>query len=316
MPLLEDVTNRNFIQVDTIHIDSERDTAAGATSSLFQVPLTQIYHNVVAIELEEYNVPLETLSAFRGTKYLDFKIRHPNINSGNYKTLSAEVSQVANIYDSLDINALTFLDAIYNALFLAIAADSDFAGRVDIVPIPDPDNYTRLVVRTLINGPAADWLATNSADCVFLFGTGVHAGADSVASILGFADSDLTATNYVLGDATYKSVISSSPVNLAVQEYFDITIREFPELKPFNRIFIEDWQANSQTLQHDFNYHVRLLNQPVRKLLTLTFELTTGVSKTPVVVDLPFYFTLKIFYIADDLELAKYASSRDRLMLV
>lgn len=316
MPLLEDVTPKNFLQVDTIHIDSNRDMQDGGTSARFRIPLKQLYHNVVAIELEEYNVPLETLSAFRGTKYVDFRLRHANINGGNWKTLSAEVSQLANIYDSLDINAQTFLDALYNAFFLAIAKDSDFAGRADIVPVADVNNYSRLVCRTLVNGPAADWISTNATECEFLFGSGVHAGTDSVASILGFDDSDLTATDYNFSGTTYKSVISASPVNLALQEYFDVTLEETPEHQPFNRIFMEDWQASAETLRRDFNYHVRILNKPIRKLQSLTFVLTTGVSQTPVNISDSFYFTVKIFYLADDLDLANYAMSHNRLMLM
>lgn len=293
MPLQTISAGDSFTQIDDILVDSSRDKRSSDTNATFVMVLPSIYTNVIAVEIVDYHMPTNLMSQFSRSNYIDFRLRNTAIFAGGWKTLVAILPQEKVIYHTPEEVPGCNLSIVLQAFKLAILRDSDFGGKVDIVPVPEPNERIQILCRTLVYPPAATWPGFGTTECELLFGTGVNKHR-SAAVPLGFDQVDLMLSDITLGGKLFKTAIAARQAIINRFSYIDILINEFPELKPVVRVFLPELSGSSVALR-DEPTRVRLLTNPVRSLRTLSIAIRLRDNIVPQ-EDLPSFFTVRIFY--------------------
>jgi len=173
MPLQPDYA-QDFVNIKIINVDTETNVISKNGPADVRVRLDDYFDNVVAMEIENYQVPYASLSQFTDENKIDFQLRNPNIFGGQWKDFTATIAERPVLYNTPELPLADLLSALTQAFSNVILKDPDFGGKVDIVPLPDPEEKTRLLCRTLAYPPAAAWPGYGSTECILLFGTGLN----------------------------------------------------------------------------------------------------------------------------------------------
>lgn len=309
MPLEVPETQSHFVQIEDIYVDSERDRVSGDNAD-FVVDLTQQrFSRVIAVEVPEYHIPVDLLSQFTGADRIDFRLRNPSINGGNWKTLVAHLAQEKQLYFTPEELPGCTLSTVFEAFRLAILQDPDFGGKCDVIPRPRTDDRLELVCRTLVFPPFATWPGMGSTECELLFGSGANLSR-SAGPVLGFDQQDYPLTPFTFDGKLFRSVIGDRPIQINKYSYVDMFFDEVPELAPVTRMFVPDLPGlEFFDEQPDLSSRTRLLTRPVRDLrkLTVRIRLQGGLKPQK---DLPLYFTVRVFYLNLTHSIPYYARNR------
>lgn len=312
MPLQPDFYE-DFVQVKVVNVDTKDQyvISEDGTSSDVRIQLKDAFSNVVGLEMENYQVPLQSLSQFTGKNKIDFRLRNPNIFGGNWKNFTASIPVKPVVYNSPEAPGADLLTSLYESFAQTISTDPDFGGKVDIVPVVDTAQTTRLIVRTLAYPPLATWPGYGSTEAEFLFGTGPNK-EESAALVLGFDEIDYTFFPIIINGTAFRAVVSPRKTQINRFRYLDVFIDEVPEFKPFHRIFIPTVRSLSTSLPENAS-RMRLLTQPVRKLETLTIRLRLPGGIKPF-TDFPFYFSFRVFELKSSYRLPEKERARVKLI--
>jgi hypothetical protein len=306
MPLLRSPSANAFVQITDIYIDSEQDKGSSdQTNYNFTVQLPNQISNVIGVEVPEYHAPFNIASQFTGANKIDFRLRNPSVNGGNWKTLVATLPTEKQIYLTPERNPGCVCTNLYGIFALTILKDPDFGGVCDILPIPQPDEKILFLCRTLVYPPAATWPGMGSTECELLFGTGANL-ATSAGPVLGFDVQDYTMTNLTIDGQLFKHVFSDRPVNTSRFTNISLSFDETPELNPILRVFHRDRISALRPQQHA---HTRLLTEPIRDLRRLTCRVRIGDGTEPT-RDEPIFFTVRVFSLNLTHKIPYYAKNR------
>lgn len=312
MPLQPDYYE-DFVQVKVINVDTESAYVISddGLSNDVRVQLKDAFSNVVGLEMENYQVPLQSLSQFTDGNLIDFRLRNPAIFGGNWKNFTASIAVKPVVYNSPEAPGADLLTSLYDAFNQTISKDPDFGGKVDIVPVADTGLTTRLLCRTLAYPPLATWPGYGSTECEFLFGSGPNKDR-SAALVLGFDEIDYTFFPVVLNGTPFNIAVSPRKAQVNKYRYLDVFIDEVPEFKPFHRIFIPTIRSLSTSLPENAS-RMRLLTQPLRKLDTLTLRLRLPGGIKPF-TNQPFYFSFRVFELKSSYSLPEKERQRVKLI--
>lgn len=294
MPLLlADPPNDGYVSLNTIFIGSQDAAAEHGTDgqSDFKYTLPNYLTDAIAMEMDNYNVPISCLSQFTEQNKLDFRLRNPAIYGGNWKVFELVLPNTAVLYSTPESRAADLLTLLFRSFQDLILQDLDFGGKVDILPVANPKTFVTIACRTLFYDDPS-WPGYGSTECEFLFGTGVNK-ASSVAPILGFDEIDIAfqPLNYFGYPLRYTSSAREAAINL--YRYVDVFLDEFSLTEVFYRVFVPS--INSVALTYpEINARARLLNVPIRKAITLTFHLRLPNGMKPQTPQ-PFFFNIKVF---------------------
>jgi hypothetical protein len=291
--LLADPPNDGYVSLRTIFIGSQDPAAEQGSDGQadFRYTLPNYLTNAIALEMDNYSVPVSCLSQFTERNRLDFRLRNPAIFGGNWKVFELVLPSTAVLYSTPESRAADLLTLLFRSFQDLILQDPDFGGKVDILPIADPNTFVKIACRTLFYDDPS-WPGYGSTECEFLFGTGANK-AKSVASILGFDDVDVAfqPLNYFGFPVRFTSSSREASINL--YRYIDVFLDEFSLTEVFYRVFVPS--INSVALTYpEINSRARLLSVPIRKALTLTFHLRLPDGAKPQTPQ-PFYFNIKVF---------------------
>lgn len=312
MPLQPDFYE-DFVQVKVIHVDMQGKyvISRDETSNDVRIQLKDAFSNVVGLEIENYQVPLQSLSQFTDKNKIDFRLRNASIYGGNWKQFTAEIPVKPVIYNSPDAPSADLLSSLYEAFSEAILRDPDFGGKVDIIPVVDTTQVTSLLCRTRAYPPLATWPGYGSTEAELLFASGPNK-EESAALVLGFDVLDYTFTPVTLNGTLFRQVKSPRNCQINRFRYLDIFIDEVPEFKPFHRIYIPTLRSVSTSLAENGS-RTRILRQPIRKLETLTIRLRLPGGLKPSTF-FPFYFSFRVFELKSSFRLPE--KERDRIKLI
>lgn len=310
MPLLKDI-DQSYINTEVIYIGSNESVATKNGVADFRYDLPSYYSDVVAMEMIDYQVPIQSCSQFIGRNKIDFRLRNTSIYAPGWKTLVATIPETIVVYNSPQYPSADILTLLYSAFKTAIDTDPDFGGKVDIVPYPEPTTTVTLLCRTLAFPPLASWPGFGSTECEFLFGTGVNKES-SAALILGFDEVDYTFTNLTLYGTLFKSLSSPRETRINTYRYLDVFIEEFDEYVPFYRIFLPTipsvWTVIPET-----STRCRLLDKPIRHMKRLTFRLRLNGDVKPT-TEFPFFFNIKLYKLKRGFEASQVDKDRSQLV--
>lgn len=312
MPLQPDFYE-DFVQVKTVNVDTKDAyvISSDGFSNDVRVMLTESFSNVIGIEVENYSVPLQSLSQFTGKNKIDFRLRNPAIFGGQWKNFTAVIPVKPVLYNSPEAPSADLLTSLYEAFASVIGTDPDFGGKVDIVAVPDAGTTTRLICRTLAYPPLATWPGYGSTECEFLFDSGPNR-EESAAQILGFDNQDYTFFPITLNGTPFRVVVSPRNAQINRFRYLDILLDEVPEFKPFHRIFIPTIRTQTTSLPENAS-RMRLLSQPIRTLDRLTIRLRLAGGRKPFSI-FPFYFSFRIFELKSSFALPEKEQERIKLV--
>lgn len=313
MSLLVPPSQKNaFVQVEDIYIDSMRDKESPTQTNYdFVVRFEERFSNVIALEIPEYNFPINMMSQFQGANKIDFQLRNTAIYAPGWKTFVADLPEKRTVYHTPEATPGCTLTAIFEAFSLAILKDPDFGGRVDIIPVPRPDERLELLCRTLVYAPLATWPGMGSTECVLLFGTGANLES-SAGAVLGFDQADFTMTDVTIDGSLFKQAISPREINVSRFSYLDIFIDQVPNFSPFTRIYIPEASGDS-VANPNLASRSRWLVQPIRDMPRLTFRFRLREGEKPL-ANLPVYFTLRVFRLSYTHEIPRYAKNRQSIL--
>lgn len=309
MPLQPDYA-QDFVNIKIINVDTETNVISKNGPSDVRVRLDDYFDNIVAMEIENYQVPYASLSQFTDENKIDFQLRNPNIFGGQWKDFTATIAERPVLYNTPELPLADLLSALTQAFSNVILKDPDFGGKVDIVPIPDAEEKTRLLCRTLAYPPAASWPGYGSTECILLFDTGLNKNK-SAANVLGFDRIDITMATINIDGTNFKNAVSPRPALLNKYRFVDLTIDEFPEFEPFHRIYVPTLPSNLTTLPENTS-RVRLLTKPPRLLKELTLRIRLPGNKKPTTSQ-PYYFSFRVFELKSSLVVPEVDRNRIKL---
>lgn len=296
---------KDFINVSTIFVSSSSKytTQKNGNADFVFRPANNL-SDVVALELENYNIPIFALSQFNDRYALDFRLRNPLIFGGQWKQFTVFFPRTSFIYHTPESRASDLLSTLYGVFRESLLRDADFGGKVDIVPVADPNTLVTLVCRTLFYPGFAGY---GSTECEFLFGSG-PSKAISVAPIFGFDEVDIVFQSRVRYGTLCRETQSSRAAQVNMYRFLDVFLDEFSYDEPFARIFIPTIQTIATTVP-EVNARARLLSSPIRKMDTLNFHLRLAGGVRPQ-TKLPFYFNIKVFSLSRNIELPSFHKLR------
>lgn len=310
MPLLKDI-EKAYINTETIFIGSNESVAVKDGVADFRYDLPSYYSDVVALEMVDYMVPIQSCSQFIGRNKIDFRLRNTSIYAPGWKTLVATLPETIVVYNSPQYPSADIMTLLYNAFKSAIDADPDFGGKVDIIPYPEPTTTVTLLCRTLAFPPLASWPGYGSTECEFLFGTGANK-AESVGLILGFDEIDYTFTNLTLYGTLFKSLSSPREARVNTYRYMDVYIDEFDRTEPFYRIFLPTIPS-VWTVVPEQSTRARLMDNPIHKMQRLTFRLRLNGDVKPT-TNFPFFFNIKVYKLKRNFKISPFDKDRTQVM--
>lgn len=312
MPLQADFAE-DFVQVKVVNLDSGSDyvTDTGAVSADWREELKDGFNNVIGIEVENYSVPLQSLSQFTDNNFIDFELRNPSIFGGNWKQFTVELVLKPVVYNTPEAPAADLLTMLYEAFADVILKDPDFGSKVDIVAVPDTQLTTRLLLRTLAFPPLGTWPGFGSTEGRFLFASGPNA-AKSAATVLGFDPIDYTFFDVTIDATPFKIAVSPRPALLNKFRYIDLFIDEVPEFKPFHRIYLPTVQSVVNALPENGS-RMRLLTKPIRNLTHLTVRMRLQGDIVPFTTQ-NFYLSLRVFTLKSSFSLPDNEKERVKLV--
>lgn len=308
MPTLLSDQEQDYVSLKTIYVSSQDSSAEIGPDGQadFKYTLPDYLTNVVAIEVDNYNFPISCLSQFTNRYKVDFRLRNPAIFGGNWKAFVLELPNTSVVYNTPQKQNSDLLALLFNSFNEVILRDPDFGGKVDIVPVPDPDTYVTLACRTLYYDDPF-WPGYGSTECELLFGSGPNK-AFSAAPIIGFDEVDIAfqPLNYFGYPLRYTSSAREAAINL--YRYLDVFLDEWSPTEIFYRVFVPT--INSIALTYpEVNSRARMLEIPIRQAKTLTFRLRLPDGTKPQTPQ-PFYLNLKVFQLKSNI--AVPATQRDR----
>ena len=309
MPLQPDYA-QDFVNVKVINVDTDTNVISKTNPADVRVRLEDTFDRVVAMEVENYQVPYASLSQFTDATKIDFQLRNPNIFGGNWKDFTAVIALKPVLYNTPELPVADLLSTLTETFASAIYKDPDFGGKCDIVPLPDTGETTRLLVRTLAYPPFAAWPGYGSTECRFLFGTGPNK-EESAGTVLGFNDVDVTSSPVVIDGTNFQIATPPNRATLNKYRFVDLYIDEFPEFQPFHRIYVPTIASNVTTLPENSS-RVRLLTQPPRKLKELTLRIRIQGNLKPTTSQ-PYYFSFRVFELKSSYHLPLIERNRIKL---
>jgi hypothetical protein len=299
MPLQVTPNADTFVQVADILVDSGNGKRENDTNIDFVITLPEIYTNIVALSIPEFHVPLALTSPFTDANYIDFQLLNTAIYAPGWKTFVAVLPEDSLIYQTP--TEACYLCAITNAFAVAIASDPDFGGKVDIVAVPQVDDTLQLLLRPLVGG-------FGNTRAEFLFGTGANFSRSAGPS-MGFDEEDIFMEETTVNTVVYQILTSPRPFNASKFTFVDVTIDQFPEFRPFLRVFTPaDLGAETETKQYN-GLKAYLLTETVRSLRNLSVHVRLKNNIKPQ-ANLPIYFTVRLFYLYQDPGIPEYAKNR------
>lgn len=311
MPLQPD-QKEDFVQIKVVNVASDENVIEKDESSNdFKVRLTDVFTNVIAMEIENYQVPLTSLSQFTDANYVDFRLRNPKIFGGQWKTFTAVFPVKPVIYNTPRVPNADIISTVFETFSSVLKKDPDFGSKVDIVPLPDTKQNILLVCRTLVYPPLADWPGFGSTECEFLFSSGTNS-EKSAAEVLGFEKQDYTFQPLVISGIQFQYLASPFPIQVNKYRYLDIFIDEVPEFQPFYRVFVPSVTSVSITLPENAG-RVRLMRQPLRRLETLTIRLRLPGGLKPFTLA-PYFFSFRVFTLNSSYILPEKEKNRIKLV--
>lgn len=310
IPLSENKNKtEDFINVNTLFVGSlSRYTTQIDGNADFVFRPVNYLTDVVALELENYNIPIFSSSQFNERYAFDFRLRNPLIFGGQWKQFTAFFPRTSFVYHTPEQRATDLLSILYGVFRELLLQDVDFGGKVDIVPVADPNTLVTLVCRTLFYPGFAGY---DSTECEFLFGSGPNKNI-SVSTIFGFDETDIVLQPVVIYGTPCRVTQSSREAQVNMYRFLDVFIDEFSYDEPFARIFIPSIQTIATTAP-EVNTRARLLRVPIRKADTLTFHLRLAGGVKPE-TKLPFYFNIKVFSLSRNIDLPDFQKLRVQSM--
>ncbi len=308
--LLKDVAD-DFVSISTIYIGSQ-DAAAEARGGPadFTYTLPNYLTDVVAMEMDNYNVPISALSQFTERNLLDFRLRNPAIFGGQWKNLTLELPRASFVYNTPQSRVADLLSLLFRSFQELLLADPDFGGKVDIVPLPDPKTFVTLGCRTLFYDDPS-WPGYGSTECEFLFGSGPNK-ARSVAPVLGFEETDVVFQPLVYYGFPLRYTVSDREAAVNLYRFVDVFIDEYSTSEPFYRVFVPSISSIALT-KPEVNARARMLETPLRQAKTLTFRLRLAGGVRPQTTD-PFYFNIKVFSLKRAIKAPGYELARTQFL--
>lgn len=311
MPLQPDL-KEDFVQVKIINVASDENVInTDDDSNDFKVRLTDIFSNVVAIEMENYQVPLTAVSQFTDGQYIDFRLRNPAIFGGNWKTFTAVVPIKPVIYNTPQLPNADLISTLVETFASVILKDPDFGSKVDIIPLPQTDESLTLVCRTLAYPPLATWPGYGTTECELLFGTGPNKER-SAARTLGFDPIDYAFFPVVILGTLFQFRSSPFPALINKFRYLDVFLDEVPEFQPFQRIYLPTIDSYSTSLPENAG-RVRFLRQPIRNLKELTIRLRLPKGLKPFTPQV-YFFSFRVFTLNSNFRVPE--AQKNRLKLI
>lgn len=148
MPLQDGNGRNTFVRAEVIRLDS-RDSQ-NPVPNTFVFPLSDSFHQVTGLELQEFFMPESFFSQFsQKNNKIDIQLQNPLINGGQPKIVTAEIPLVKFQYRR-GLNPETDMFSIlYKSLRIAVSRDIDFGGKVDILPVFNSSRKLAFVCRTM-----------------------------------------------------------------------------------------------------------------------------------------------------------------------
>lgn len=311
MPLQPDL-KEDFLQVKVINVASDENVVnTDDDSNDFKVRLNDIFSNVVAIEMENYQVPLTAVSQFTDGQYIDFRLRNPSIFGGNWKNLTVIIPIKPVIYNTPQLPNADLISTLFESFSTVILKDPDFGSKCDVIPLPQTDESLTLVCRTLAYPPLATWPGYGSTECELLFGTGANK-EKSAALTLGFDPIDYLFSPLTILGTLFQ--VQTSPYGALINKfrYLDVFLDEVPEFQPFQRIYLPTITSYSTSLPENAG-RVRFLRQPIRTLRELTIRLRLPKGVKPFTPQ-EYFFSFRVFTLNSSFMVPD--SQKNRLKLI
>jgi hypothetical protein len=302
-------TSEALVNVSTIYIASLDPNVQriGGSIADFRVRLPNYLTNVISLELEDYSIPVDSLSLFTERNKVDFRMRNSLIFGGQWKTFALTIPVTSNT-TPISRNS-DLLGVLLDSFDELIRTDPDFGGKVKIVQLPDAFVFISLQGLPL---PFSGWTGPNSTECELLFGTGENK-SKSIGPYLGFEELDYSMQVIDFYGLEVMAVSGYKEAVINVYRFLDVFIDEFSTVEPWYRVFIPSVSGMS-LVQPEINMRARMLDTPIRKTDTLTFHMRLQGGARPVSRE-AFYFNIKVFELkTSPNSLPSYSSRRSQML--
>lgn len=302
MPLLDSNGNPAYIRPVKIHVDSADAiaTQGAARNGAFdyKVQLTEIYDKVVGIKLTAWDIPNSMAPSFigattqkPGNNIVDFTLTDPLNRLGQGAGFSTVFSftwpEQSYTYENVVEPWTSYVDALPQLMNAAIVGDANWGGEVRFIGATDANEKTVIQAEAQTAG---SFTATDEANLTFLFGSGLNI-TNSAYDQMGFAQNIDIASISVDG---VQQIASPNPTSLNPFRYVDISLKQFPELNPIERVYFTNVLYGGTT-RNDFSNTVTFLTdeRPRRvEQFDVSLRLRNGVVPLSLNKDHALTFTL------------------------
>lgn len=268
----------SYIKPVKVYVDS--GNAIASTSAIsngafdYEVILDSEYDKVVAVKLVGWNLPNNLAPSFiapvgltqAGNNKVDFSLE--DIAAIIPTTVfSFDWPETSYTYSNIVNPSASYIDAIAQLLNDAISSDPDWGGGVAVFSsVSDTLERTRLQI-TGTNG------TNTQLNLLWLTGTNAK---NSAYDQMGFLNTANVSSAIVSG---VQEITSPQPTDLNPFRYVDISVKQFPELRPMERVYFTNVLYGGTT-RNNFSSAVQFLTSDrPRKVnrLTVSLRLKNGV---------------------------------------
>lgn len=267
-----------YIKPVKVHVDS--GTAIASTSAPangafdYEVILDSIYDKIVAVRLVGWNLPNNLAPSFiapvgltqAGNNKVDFSLQDLALVIPA-AVFSFDWPETSYTYSNIVNPSTSYIDALAQLMNDAVASDPNWGGGVVVFSsVSDTLERTRLQI-TGTNG-------TNTQLNLLWF-SGANA-KNSAYDQMGFLNTSNVSSAVVAG---VQEITSPLPTELNPFRYVDIFVRQFPELKPVERIFFTNLLYGGTTRNNFSSAVPFLVSDRPREVgrLTISLRLKNGI---------------------------------------
>ncbi len=276
--MIRQYSQNEYIKPVKVYVDS--GTAIANTSNPrngaydYQVILPEQYDKIAAVKLVGWNLPNNLAPSFiapigttqAGNNKVDFSLQDLALVIPTV-VFSFDWPETSYAYSNIVSTTSSYIDALAQLMNDAIASDPNWGGGVAVFSaVADTLERTRLQI-TGTNG-------TNT-QLNLLFLTGANA-RNSAYDQMGFLNTANVSSSVVSG---VQELMSPLPTELNPFRYVDIYLKEFPEMRPVERVYFTNLLYGGTT-RNNFSAAVPFLtSERARKIerLTVSLRLKNGI---------------------------------------
>jgi len=297
----------HYLKRTRIFIDPDERTTDSKDQFEFVLPLDNLYENVAAIELVNYNIRgslqttfVEQQERFPGNNIVDISLTDvaTNLQVLDFSVVlsPAGYKNVEEMAKDLTLQFNTQMDAQGHAFF-------NSSNNV-FWTITENTSVNAYNVDHTLDFKIEENLVADTIQATFLFASGTN--RDNNASLpLGFTNEDTAV--FTVAPTTYYTPQPQFRPELFTFRYVDISIREFPELKPVARVYLTDKEYYSKG--NTTVAAVRLLTEPVKEMEEMRVVITLpGGRKPPIEVCSGVDLTFDLIQVSNEVRIPSWTN--------